>query len=69
MNTIFVTLKHVLELAVVIAAAILIVRFFNVGTEQNAFIVSLVLGFLAKFVRESSSIPVPDYVNTTKDNQ
>lgn len=60
------TLLHALELAVCLGAAVLIVRFFHLGSNETAVVVGVVLNALAKFARASDASPLPDFVNPAR---
>lgn len=62
------TLMHVLELAIVVTAGYLIVRFLNLDSDAMQFIATIVLGALAKFARASDKVPLTDYVNNPQNH-
>ncbi len=53
---------HTLELCVCMGAALFSVKFFDLGTENMAVVVGLVLAALAKYSRETGL--TPDAVNS-----
>lgn len=63
MNAFKSTMLHILELAVCLGAAYLVLSFYDVDSETRVGILSLVLAGMAKFARASESIPVDDYIN------
>jgi hypothetical protein len=54
---------HTLEIVLCIVASFLILRFVGMESEFKTLIGTVVLAFVAKLLRESSSIPVSDWVN------
>lgn len=59
-NALFSTLIHVIELAVVVAVALILINWLNVDAASIQVLIGLVLAALAKFAR-ASDLPVPDY--------
>lgn len=55
------TLLHTLELLVVLGVALVLIKVLNVESGVMEVVIGLVLASLAKFVRASDLIPVPDY--------
>ncbi len=56
-----VVLLHVVELAVLLGAVYLAKKYLGLDVDEKLAL--LVLAALAKFGRESKSVPLPDYVN------
>lgn len=56
------TALHTLEMIVPILAAILVVRYFDLGSDDMAILVGLVLNSISKFAR-ASDLPIRDFVN------
>lgn len=63
MNAFKSTVLHIIELAVCLGAAYLVLSFYDVDSETRTGILGLVLSGLAKFARASESVPVDDYIN------
>lgn len=61
-DALFSTLIHVIELAVVVAVALILIKVLNVDAASIQVLIALVLAALAKFAR-ASSLPISDYVN------
>ena len=59
--TLIATSFHVLELAVCLVAAVVITRFFKLGTDETGVVIGVVVNSLAKFARTSDMIPISDY--------
>ncbi len=63
MDTLYKTLSHTCELVVLIGLAYGITILFNLDTETNRYVLTVVLAGLVKFARASESIKISDYVN------
>lgn len=63
MNTVYKTLAHTLELVVLIGIAYVVTTFFNLDTETNRYLLTVVLAGIVKFARASEKSPLKDYVN------
>jgi|TARA_Y100000310_G_C20630698_1_gene788487 hypothetical protein len=59
-NALLSTLIHVIELAVVVAIALILIKWLGVDTASVQVLIGLVLAALAKFAR-ASNLPIPDY--------
>lgn len=57
------TLFHTLELAIVILAAFVISKLFNISSEDMQAIIALVIAAFVKYARVSPKVPIKDYVD------
>ncbi len=55
------SLLHVVELLVCLLASVLIVRFFDLGSDQTGVLAGIALNAVAAFARKSGL--TPDFVN------
>ena len=55
------TLMHVIELLVVLGVALVLIKVLNIESGTVEIVIGLVLASLAKFVRASDLVPIPDY--------
>jgi len=61
-NAIISTFLHVLELAVCLGAAWVIMQVFDLDSESIGLLIAMAINALSKFTR-SSPLPVKDWVN------
>lgn len=60
------TFYHIIELATCLIASLVILRFFNLGTDETGVIAGVAVNALVKFSRSHPSIPVNDYTRPVK---
>ena len=65
MDTFYKIAAHTLEIIVILFVAYAVTHWFNLGGEDMADIMTIILAALAKTLRESSWSPIPDWVNKT----
>lgn len=64
-----VTFLHTLEVAVCLLISYFALKAVGMESDAKAFIGTVVLAFAAKLVRESTAIPVSDWVNKSSLTQ
>lgn len=63
MKTFYSVAMHTLEILVVLLVAYVVTHWFNLGGEDMADMMTVILAALAKLLREADWSPVQDYVN------
>lgn len=66
METFYRTVAHTLEIIAILFVAYALTHWFNLGGEDMADFMTIVMAAITKLLREAAWSPIPNYVNPTE---